>query len=464
MTSNTPRIPPDLFPLPLAAFEEYMLRDDRPAFPMTFFIELTLSGNLDRTAFAAALEHAVARHPLLGCVAVRNGGRWNWVPNQRPPAVIWAEGEPPLPARAVHRLDLSGQPGLRVWVGWRFDGSRVAVQFHHAATDGLGAMRFLGDLLALYGRQTASREQELPDLPPLDAAVLHRRAELWSRGTRPADLWSRSRRHFVQLVSRRATDLAPPLREPLSRPSPSGLPYVTRLLDRKTGNALRTGSLARGVTLNETYLLALFRTLRLWNASGGRDARREYFQIVIPATFRTPIHDACPAANLLSYVYLNRRGDEVDSLDALAGIHAESQQLLRSADARLFAWFVEQLQRCPGALRLATRLPVRFCTAVLSNVGDLRRQFGVRFPLEDGRCIAGNVRLEQLTGVPPIRPRTSVAVAVASYAGTHLVNVNCDPGSLPGACADEFADLYMSRLLDLEREFGRHAQTGVAAA
>ena len=51
------------FPLPLAAFEEYMLCDDRPQYPMNIIARLRFAGQLDRRATAEALETVVRATP-----------------------------------------------------------------------------------------------------------------------------------------------------------------------------------------------------------------------------------------------------------------------------------------------------------------------------------------------------------------------------------------------------------------
>ena len=73
-----------IFPLPLVAFERYMLADDRPEYPMTFTLTLRLAGTVDREAFEAAVDEALARHPLL--VALVEGSsrrRPRWVSVRR---------------------------------------------------------------------------------------------------------------------------------------------------------------------------------------------------------------------------------------------------------------------------------------------------------------------------------------------------------------------------------------------
>ena len=73
------------FPLPLVAFEEYMLRDDRPGYPMSIIARLRFAGQLERRATAEALQTVVARHPLLRATIRKTpAGRLEWIAADRP--------------------------------------------------------------------------------------------------------------------------------------------------------------------------------------------------------------------------------------------------------------------------------------------------------------------------------------------------------------------------------------------
>ena len=71
-------------PLPLAAFEEYMLWDDRPKYPMSIIARLRFAGELDRRAAAEALETG-CRTPSSAACQVRKtrAGRLDWVADGR---------------------------------------------------------------------------------------------------------------------------------------------------------------------------------------------------------------------------------------------------------------------------------------------------------------------------------------------------------------------------------------------
>jgi hypothetical protein len=87
-----------------------------------------------------------------------------------------------------------------------------------------------------------------------------------------------------------------------------------------------------------------------------------------------------------------------------------------------------------------------FCTAIVTNAGDIGRQFYARFPLQDGRCVAGNVTLEALIASPTIRPKTRLAICVLTYAGSLSIGVRCDPFCFTPEQAEELADSFVNRL------------------
>ena len=54
-----------VLPLPLTPFEDYMLADDRPQWPMAFFLRLRARGEYSLSVLERAVQAALARHPLL---------------------------------------------------------------------------------------------------------------------------------------------------------------------------------------------------------------------------------------------------------------------------------------------------------------------------------------------------------------------------------------------------------------
>ncbi len=117
-----------IWPLPLAPFEQYMLTDDRPSCPMTFFVRLRCSGTVFPQAFEAAVGSAVARHPLLSAIVRRTKrNKLVWITVNRLPAIHWA---PLDDSETIPSIDLLHEPGLRLWVDQREGYVELLAQFH----------------------------------------------------------------------------------------------------------------------------------------------------------------------------------------------------------------------------------------------------------------------------------------------------------------------------------------------
>ena len=139
-------------PLPLAPFERHMLRDDRPAYPMSFFIRLHFFGRVNLSALRTALPMVLARHPLLRAVVQEVGRQFQWATSPTEPAidVVSLPGGACLPEPRA--IDLRQEPGLHVWAVEEAERFQLLLQFHHACCDALGAFVFIEDLLTAYAQ------------------------------------------------------------------------------------------------------------------------------------------------------------------------------------------------------------------------------------------------------------------------------------------------------------------------
>src|SRR5262249_43431185 len=158
----------------LAPFESYMLADDTADYPMVFHLRLSFRGLLDRVRFEAALREAAARHPLFQSVVRDVDGEACWVPaEQTTPQLDWAPLETPIDRHAGGRLDITQRIGLRAWVRCGRSETNVLLEFHHCCCDGVGAVRFIEDLLVAYRAATSAGATARYRARALDASLLH---------------------------------------------------------------------------------------------------------------------------------------------------------------------------------------------------------------------------------------------------------------------------------------------------
>jgi hypothetical protein len=417
---------------------------------MTFFIEICVSGMLRRDQFEAALNQALVRHPLLTAQVSRTWRGPVWCQATETVTTDWSEGTLNQCSLQNRQIDLTQEAGLRISVGWTPTSSRIVFQFHHAAADGIAGIQFIGDVLAFYGLMTAEKGEPAPEPVSVQADVLARRSQLWEPAHQPGRLLQRLLVKGWEVLHTQPCGLRGSQEVPDSQ-SPAN-PFVTRILDRAAVRDIRKQAIQWNVTPNELYTLAMFQTLHDWNRQDDSQPRRGAIRIGIPVTLRTPTHDLSPAANILSYIFLTQNGRQIGNRDALLSyIHRETQSMMAAWDSRLVPLVFDFIRRIPAGMQILTGMPRRFSTSMLANVGDVKKQLRNRFPIRQGKCVAGNVVLEYLLGAAPNRPGTSLGTSLGTYAGQLFINLNCDPYHFTSTEAEELADLFVDRLNGLRQ-------------
>ncbi|MEJ5187981.1 MAG: hypothetical protein WHT84_02075 [Breznakiellaceae bacterium] len=152
------------FPLDNSAIFMAAIAGRRGPFIYQFYVELRHPVVLP--ALEMAVERLFPRFPYL-FVRLRRGVFWQYLePLDKPPPV---ERLPPAPGLSMGSISRKGL--LRIYVR----GRRIACEFHHAITDGTGAITFLKALVVEYCRQLGiGREldpQILAGIPQPEEAV-----------------------------------------------------------------------------------------------------------------------------------------------------------------------------------------------------------------------------------------------------------------------------------------------------
>jgi len=446
-TSNGQR----LFPLHLTPIERFMLADDRPEYPMTFVLRLEFSGRIDRGAFDESLTEALCRHPLL-CVLLKPAKRsiscWVSAPDHRP-ALDWAEEGTPLRCPRGERIDLSEEVGLRIWVRQGPDRATVTLQFHHAPCDGTGAYRFIGDLLAAYGIYMAADER-LPSFSPVDASLLRFRKQRISN-LGPGNIGGPTKRALKdawQIVVRRPAPLVGPKDALPSAARSTACPeFLCHSFDRAEHQQLRGAAGRQGVTLNDLLLCHWFLAMAQWNRQQHSRPRRQLLRIMMPTDLRNGDDYEMPAANITSYSFLSRRlGDSGSVEELLRSVSHETLSIKHLRPGFAFANSVALACAVPGLLPFLLGRNLCLATAVLSNTADPSRRFTATMPRVSGRIACGNLVLEEITGVPPLRPNTRASIGISQYDRRLTICLRCDPYYFDRAQTRRLLTLYVDQL------------------
>jgi hypothetical protein len=429
-----------LFPLGMSPFEECMLLDDHPAYPMQFIFRLRFRGRLDAQAFAAATEVAVARHRLLGAVVRPTGvDDWEWVDDGAPPVVPrWCDGGP----QAVWQpppLDLHIRPGLQPSIFPASETTDLLLQFHHSACDGLGALAFLRDVLLEYAGRSQPATWRPGDLPPLDPERLRQRASFGMDAAQQEATLAQQLEVLAglqEIFDRPATPAVPD--EPATTPWPSGpgvsLPVVSYTLSPEETARLRAYAWRNGVTTNELLLRDLLLALGRWRNGFGYQRDEDLLRVTVPVNARLPADQATPAANLVSMVFLDRQPRHLARAERLLrGLHNEMQMIKRLGLGVAYALSLNLAKRRGIPFRPQFQADLCRATCVCSTLGTVLDELAL--PRCDGLLRVGDVLLEDVQFCPPLRPRTYLATGWLRYAGRTSLALQFDPRIIPRAAA-----------------------------
>lgn len=421
-------LPPD--GLPLTAFEEHMLADDRPTHPMVIAMRLDFSGQPPLGPLTAAFESRLRNEPLLTArVQRRRYGRPRWVAGEPPRLLVSSiddvSREDDCWPGAPPRIDAAHGPVLQAEIVTRPDGWTLLLAVHHAAADGLGIVGFVERWLgAASGREASQRRQATAGTLALRGRV----AASWRAFVRMLPGLTVGIQGVRQFMARRVISLGSPPNAAIAsfpwRPT-----VVTTTLDETEVSDLEARARAVGVTANDLLVAAYVAALGEKHARLPDGVDDAWVRIGVPMSLRTKSDYGLPAANRVSMVFLDRRpADRHDHEALVRGIHAE-MDLIRSHElGHIFPLTLELGRLLPGGLRRVAERPAPQCTAVLSNLG---RCFH-RMPLStsDGPPTLGGSRLTGWWIVPPVRPGTAVAAATHETAGRRTIALQFDPSRL----------------------------------
>lgn len=446
--------PRRILPLNLSPFEDYMVWDDRPEYPMTFVVRMEFDGEIDREATQEALSNALLRHPLLQAVVQpAKGNRDGWVhaTNGKIP-ISWGSLDESIELPEGEAINIREQVGLRIWIRSGETRSVITTQFHHATCDGIGAYQFLGDWLWLYAEAVGQPiEQELPEL---DVTTLRDRIK---NSFNPANYEddhgkfdSRPAKSLGWDCIKGVAPLSGPSKTERSTKSPGLFPGLCSFeFDQKLYRSLRHVGEQRGQTTNELLIERLLITMRQWNEANGQRGKRDLC-IMMPMDLREIQSRMATAANLVTYAMIRRKQSECVESESL--IDSLRQEMLKLKHTRLrtpFMSLIAFVNRFPTGIKRWVSSRRCMATAIVSNTGDPTKRFGVTFPRTKGLLQAGNLSMTDIYGVPPMRKGTRLTISIFTYRRVLKICLRCDPHLFDADATQRFADAYRKSIEDL---------------
>ena len=397
--------------IPLTLFEKYFLFDTTPEFPMLVDGVLHFSGCADKERLETSLRKCLNKQPLLTRKIEKRSGQYYWVVAEHPVGIRLLDS--PLEINSPDwnsPIDLFQKPGLEFAVYYSETETKLYYRCPHLCIDGSGFYRFLGDVLAAYHGEV---ETTMPPIVPqriLDRDK-YQPAELPKKISFPKILYSTAK-EIIRWMQEK----------PLALGQKKG-PLTVRNFYRKTyflkGETYRHLSCfaeTLGWTVNDILTGAWFGVL----ASCGNS--NDLYRLMFPVNMRWKGSEDIPAANIISYVFLSRKGSQCRwNNDLLAELHDIMKYIKDWQIGFMFLSGLRFFNRLPFGLRLMTSGKRCLATLVFSNVGNIEKFFGCRFEkIDDGICKTSNLTLTHIESYAPCRHLTNLS-AVASVQGNKLV-------------------------------------------
>jgi hypothetical protein len=398
-----------------------MLFENRKSYPMSIYIRLKLQGILDRPSFESSYEDAIQRHPLLQAKIRKERSRigrkrWTWIIGDAQESSLQWLLEESVPHHPIH-IDLETTSPLRAWISGPTDSPLLTLHFHHSAADGAGIVAFLRDLLLGYAKR---RDRNITaELPTLDES------KLLHRGSFGITL-----RKLPKILLDQLTGSIWCIRFALHRPEPV-VPVdrntrfdelvadysciISRSVSPLVSREYRLKAKSKSIKLNDQIVADFLNTMVRWRTQEKIPQSNKWIRMCIPMNERSVEDGAVPACNIVSMGFLDRRPSEcLKPAKLLKSIQWQMGVLKRKRLGLTVILTMLGGRYIPGAFAQITHARKCRSTCVLSNMGEPFA--GLPLATDSGKLIVGDVRLENIEIVSPLRPLTQAAFVVFSYA------------------------------------------------
>jgi len=395
---------------------------------------LTITGTVEPLGLRSALMAAVGRHPVLTSM-IRTGllGQMRQIHDisGHDPLTVsdltgghaWAAGDSDQAGTLFQKrlsqwmnrpLDPTKELPWRVLLLRRSETeSSLVFTFHHSATDGLGALRFITEVIGRYNgvtEESSARIEQHGDAGADELVAL-------AQASRPGISHFRLRMMAGLCYRFVVAPFSPNGRTCRATSSPSPAIYFCQgTLNPYELRQIRSRAKAAGAKVNDVLLAAGFRTIEQWNAVHGKPSRK--ISIMVPVDVGRATSSPTEG-NRVSFITVSTaRRERADLEDLLRRVHQRTSHMLRNGMAFSIVYavyfccrFPPQVSKAVARFLLATRIYLD--SILVTNVGVIWPEGSA--PVEAGRM--GNARITSVVVMPPVVSPMGVSLSAGTYNG-----------------------------------------------
>jgi NRPS condensation-like uncharacterized protein len=430
--------------VPLNLLDELFLNLDREREPWGVHLEVGTSGRVDPYRLTAAIDAAAQRHPIARAKLAKSHPwdrvyRWEIGSElDDVPLTVVRCADVSLLCEVRERLfafspSLEASPPLAVVLAQCPGGDSILLNLHHAAGDGVSAVRLMRSILRAY----AGEKDPVPALDPL--AV---RDVLALAGSKSLEDHLVRRRALARHAAHKVTPTARMARDGGEDRPGYGFVLLALTPDETRGVLARR---AARTTVNDVLLATLAVAIRRWNAGHRRWPGR--IALTMPVNLRPPEWREEVVGNFASYVTVSLGvAEQQDPQRALEVVAERTRQIKRDGLGGL----VVDLLVGPGLLPVAAK---RRLQALIPLTGNTVVDTVSLSNLEvvDGWPSLGDGAVQSVWFSPPGRMPLGAAVGAATVGGRLHVTMRYPHAQFDFAGARAFAEVYRDALLGRSR-------------
>ncbi len=437
--------------IPLNCVDKCLLALDGIRERMVPHIFLHLEGEVDADRVRQAILSFIEAHPIMRSVL------------RTPPFRVYREVRDDLGGDVLVVKDLSGLPEsayeeyIDEWVNTPLDLGRdypfkmvlikraearftLVFTIHHMASDGLGMALFVISVINSYG-QVAQGEQHTPER----IRGFNEGDQLlgFAREQRPG-----TERYYLKMLGDLfnrfiTSSFTPPARihhDKSGRSDDVGFCFAD--VPKDGFGVLKAKTREAGVTVNDVLMAACYRTIEKWNRQHGKRANR--LRIMAPV-YIGPKGPKGIVANQVSWISLVTLPHErVYPVDLLHTLRGKMAALFRDAIPYSLLYFFYFCSRFPlSVMRMMCRFlmisRIYVDSILLSNVGVIWSE-------ELGEFMMGDVKIADLTVLPPVVTPQGLSIVVYTYYGRLQICLGYKTALFSREKAEAFLAQYMEEL------------------
>ncbi len=505
----------DAFPLPLTGIEHFWLWDDTSQYPKRFRVALQFIGTIDWDAWSEALRLAVSRHPMLVAHLTSTKPLQWVIPKDPAIKVCWGKGDfgtspfesamdlqnetglriwggevdknhpnaKPDPMALPTGTSRTNPEPMALATATELqaaaakstpeasdDGSGIpapksryffVIECHHAVSDGLGLRQCVGEWIVIYDRLTTQGEGKgkLVKLDPMrlaDRGLIKRPPP--TADSRPPTVLESIKLSF-SFLSLRPKKLASSERLQLPLSNTANHIHRVLILSPEDTDRVLSAEAVESATFNDIAVAAVLRMVVHWNekqslrSTSEAQNKAQRLRVMIPVDLRSIQDMRMPAANRLGFGFVVADSQACsDRQTLIARVFEQTKALRQFGLGWDFPEIFNFVSRMPKLAKWITRIPLNGATAVVTNLGDLTRRHRRQLAAMDDlypRC--GDLKLEAVFCVPPLRPKTLMGIGLCRCGETLAIGMILDGSRFSEDDAKELLDAYAKTLVTLSR-------------